>query len=87
MNTEERIFVGGEWRAGRGRSLTDVNPANGAVIARFNTASPEDVSDAVEAGRAAMAAPQWRDMKPHLRARGLHRIADVVDRDGDAISA
>ncbi|MGC4029288.1 MAG: aldehyde dehydrogenase [Steroidobacteraceae bacterium] len=87
MNIENRIYVGGQWRTGRGRPLTDVNSANGEVITEFNTASPEDVSDAVEAGKAAMAAPQWRDMKPHLRARFLHRIADAIEKDVDAISA
>lgn len=87
MDMETRLFIGGEWRTGRGRRLTDVNPATGEVIAEFNTASPEDVADAVTAGKEAMEASGWRNMKPHVRARLLQRIGDAIESDVDAICA
>ena len=87
LTTEGKIFVGGHWRTGRGEMLTDVNPATGETIAQFSAASPADVHDAVVAGKAAMSAIGWRDMKPHLRARLLHRIADAIEADAATIAA
>lgn len=81
------IFIGGQWRQGRGDILTDLNPATGEIVAAFAGASVDDVDDAVRAGKAAMADPAWRDLKPHLRARVLHRIGDAIEADADVISA
>jgi aldehyde dehydrogenase (NAD+) len=86
MMTPE-IFVGGAWRAGRGKRLTSVNPADGSTIAEFNAASLQDVDDAVDAGRRAANEPAWRDLLPHQRARILYRIGDALEADIDAMSA
>ncbi|SLN63432.1 aldehyde dehydrogenase [Oceanibacterium hippocampi] len=80
------IFVGGEWRQGRGPVLTSINPADGSVNAEFAGASAEDVADAVTRGHEAMNDPAWRDLRPHERARILTRIADGLESEIEAIS-
>jgi aldehyde dehydrogenase (NAD+) len=80
------LLIGGEWCAGRGPTMVSVNPADGTVNAELTGASPDDVEAAVEAGVRAAAAPSWRDMKPHERARILYRIGDRIEAEADAIS-
>ncbi|MEM1104247.1 MAG: aldehyde dehydrogenase [Pseudomonadota bacterium] len=80
------IFIGGQWRKGRGDVKSSINPANGDEVARFSTASPEDVDEAAEAGAAAMKAPEWREMKPHDRAKLLRRISDGLAEQNEEIA-
>jgi glyceraldehyde-3-phosphate dehydrogenase (NADP+) len=51
---ELQVLIGGEWRPVRGNETFDVvSPIDGNVIARAQSASPEDVNDAVQAATAA----------------------------------
>ncbi|QDK35703.1 aldehyde dehydrogenase [Sphingomonas sp. IC081] len=82
-----KIFVGGEWREGRGGLTDSIDPADGSLVARRGVASVDDVDDAVAAGLQASADPEWRNMLPHQRARILARIGDAIEADVEAISA
>ncbi len=75
----ERFLIGGAWRAGSGQPFQSINPADGSVIAEIGQADAADIDDAVAAAKAALAAPAWRDLKPHERAALLHRMAAVID--------
>lgn len=75
---EDQIFVGGEWRKGRGALSETRFPADQSVNARIHAASVEDVDDAVEAGERAWRASSWRDRLPHERAAVLHRVAALI---------
>lgn len=81
-----KIFVGGDWRTGRGGLVDSINPADGSVVTRYGTAGVDDVKDAVAAGQRAVADPEWRAMLPHQRARILTRIGDAIEADVDTIS-
>ena len=83
----DEILVGGQWRRGRGTEITPTDPATGRVLTTLHAASTEDVDLAVERGTAAAHDPSWRGLLPHERARYLHRIADLVDRDQDRLAA
>lgn len=80
------IFIGGEWREGRGETIASHFPADGSLNAEVAGASADDVADAVEAGRRAMDDPAWRDLRPHERARHLHAISDALARRAEAIA-
>ncbi|GAA4834189.1 aldehyde dehydrogenase [Saccharopolyspora rosea] len=86
MDVLDRIPVGGAVRRGTGEALTCVDPATGEVIAELTAASPGDVDEAARAGAAAADEPGWRDLLPHQRARLLHRIGDLVERDADELA-
>lgn len=82
----DEVLVAGEWRRGSGAAHDTVDPADGSVITALHHATPEDVDEAVRRGGAAAAAPAWRDLLPHERARHLHRIADGIDRDAPRLA-
>jgi acyl-CoA reductase-like NAD-dependent aldehyde dehydrogenase len=71
------MLVGGEFRQARsGETIDSVNPATGAVCARFPRGTAEDVDDAVQAATHAFAT--WRHTPPLERAACLMRLADLM---------
>ncbi len=83
---ERKILIGGEWRTGRGPVIQSVNPADGSVVAEFAGANEEDVNEAVAAGKAAMFDPAWLNLKPHVRATYLHKIAAAIDANAEDLA-
>lgn len=82
----DSIHFGGRWQRGSGAQLECADPATGEVLAKLTAASPEDVNAAARIGAEAAARPDWRDLLPHERARLLHRIAELVERDADELA-
>ena len=78
MSDVQPIFIGGEWRAGRGKVYATRYPADDTVNAELTAATAEDANEAIEAADAAWRRPNWRDIKPHERAGILHRIAGLI---------
>ncbi|RYG57253.1 MAG: aldehyde dehydrogenase family protein, partial [Alphaproteobacteria bacterium] len=66
--------------------LVSVNPATGAVNCYVATAGPLTVERAVTEAAQAAKEPAWRNMLPPQRARVLHRIADLIERDGEKLA-
>jgi betaine-aldehyde dehydrogenase len=83
---EGRLFVGGEWEWGTGAEITSVYPADGSVNRVLRGASRADGERAIARALAAQADSAWRGMKPHERARFLHRIADGIEADAARIA-
>ncbi|WP_326769348.1 aldehyde dehydrogenase [Streptomyces sp. NBC_01591] len=81
------ILIAGQWRRGAGEPLDTVDPATGRVLATVHSASADEVAEAAEAAAKAAAAPSWRDLLPHERARLLHRIAELTEGAADELSA
>ncbi len=81
-----RLFVGGEWEIGTGAEITSVFPADGSVNRVFRGASRADGERAIARALVAQADPAWRNLKPHERARILHRIADGIDANAARIA-
>lgn len=86
IELENEILVGGVWRKGRGNLITSINPATNDLNIEFHAASTEDVIEAVEAGHAAMNMPEWRFMKPHLRAKILRNIGNGIKTRGEELA-
>ena len=81
-----RLFIGGEWRAGRGAEIDSHFSADGSLNRTLRGASAEDADEAIARAQAAQADPAWRDLLPHQRARHLYAIADGIERNADRIA-
>lgn len=83
----DQMLIGGEWSAAEtGATFEVFNPATGEVIARVPQASAGDVDRAVQAARRALAAPAWKDLTPYARERLIHKLADLVEANGDELA-
>ena len=80
------IFIGGEWRKGRGGEITSHFSADMSLNCVINGASKSDGLEAVAAAKRAQEKPEWRDLKPHERARFLYAIADGIYNNIDRIA-
>ncbi len=73
---EDRLFIGGQWRQGRGAPIHSIFPADGTLNRVIHGASAEDVADAIDRADTAANAASWRRLRPPERAAFLYRIAD-----------
>jgi betaine-aldehyde dehydrogenase len=80
------LYIGGEWRKGRGADLTSIFPADRSTNLKFAGASAEDVDLAIERAQDAQRSAVWRNLKPHERAAYLHRIGEGIQKNADRIS-
>lgn len=73
------LYIAGDFTAGAsGQVMNSINPATGAVWATFDCAAPADIDRAVASARAALDAPEWRDMTATARGKLLYRLADLI---------
>lgn len=80
------IFVGGKWRLGRGPEMESRFPGDNHVVATLNSASLEDIEEAVIAADKAWREPTWRNMPAHQRAAILHKVSRLIDEQQDALT-
>lgn len=83
---QDKLYIGGEWRRGRGADITSNFPADGSHNATLPGASLEDVDLAIERAQDAVNDPAWRKLLPHERATYLYKISDGIARHADRIS-
>ena len=69
-----------------GGTFTTTNPATGEVLAEVAEGTAEDVARAVESAHAALASKAWRRTDAHKRSRLLWRLADLIERNAQAIA-
>ncbi len=67
-----------------GRYLDNINPAEGKVYSLIPDSDSDDVALAVQS--ATQAFDQWSKMAVEKRAKILMRLADLIDRDADALA-
>ncbi len=83
-----RHFINGEFVAGEGgETFETINPATAEPIARVASGGKAEIDRAVAAARRAFDDGPWRRMPVKERARALRRIADLIDKHTDDISA
>ena len=85
-NPRPDLYIGGEWRRGRGAEIESHFPADGSLNAVVSGASIEDVDFAIERAQEAVSDKAWRRLLPHERATYLYRIADGIAQHADRIS-
>ncbi|PJR65739.1 aldehyde dehydrogenase [Raoultella sp. T31] len=83
---ELTIFIGGHWRHGGGKLMHSYFPADGSVNATLRAASLDDLQEAVSCAERAWQEPTWRNMLPHLRAKILHKVADLIESHLDELA-
>lgn len=77
-------YIDGAWA--EGPTFDNVNPANtDEVVGRFVKGTPEDVARAAGAAQAALAG--WAGMNGPARGALLYKVADILDRNFEAVSA
>ncbi|MDG4666564.1 aldehyde dehydrogenase family protein [Mycobacterium sp. 236(2023)] len=87
MDGEPDLCIGGAWRhASDGGTRYIVNPAHGGVAAVVDEATPDDALAAVAAARAAFDEGTWRATPVTERAALLDRVADLLQRDKEALA-
>ena len=86
MGGRLELLIGGKARAGAGAVLRSINPADGSLNYEGRGASAADVDEAVQAAQAAHRDGRWRRRPPHERARVLHRVAELIERDAERLS-
>lgn len=78
------FIAGGFVAAHGGQTIEDRNPATGQIIATIPRSDAKDVAAAVAAAKAA--SPAWSATPLADRCRILDRIADLLERDIDALA-
>ncbi|MDX2114750.1 MAG: aldehyde dehydrogenase [Planctomycetota bacterium] len=80
-----RNFIGGQFVASAGgRTLDNIEPATASHLGTIPDSDESDVRSAVDA--AARAFPAWSATPVADRARILARVADLIDRDLEALA-
>ncbi|MEY0230691.1 aldehyde dehydrogenase [Providencia manganoxydans] len=80
------IFVGGKWQQGRGNEMHSRFPGDQHIVASLNSASLEDVEDAVLAADKAWRAPSWRTQPSHQRATILLKVSALIEERIDELT-
>jgi len=85
--SRQNLFINGAFVAPNGGQYIDsFDPTTGKPWYQFAEAGAEDVSVAVEAARAAFAAPAWRRMTQTDRGRLVRRLAELVLEHADELA-
>jgi acyl-CoA reductase-like NAD-dependent aldehyde dehydrogenase len=80
-----QLFIDGRFvDAASGRTLPTLNPHDNTPIADVAMAGREDVDRAVDAAQRAF--PRWSRMAAADRGRILLKLADLIERDADALA-
>lgn len=81
------MFIDGQWvpaRSGKTREI--INPFDASVIAKVAEGGREDARAAIDAARRAFDQGDWPRTSASQRARLLHRLADLIERDREELA-
>jgi aldehyde dehydrogenase (NAD+) len=83
----KQMLIDGKWvDAASGKRFDSRNPATGELLATIAAGDTEDINRAVAAARKAFNGP-WSKFKPYERQQVLLKLADLVERNFDELSA
>jgi betaine-aldehyde dehydrogenase len=82
-----QLYVGGRWESAREGERREIRcPADGTLVAEVAEAGAEDAIAAVVAAREAFDDGDWSGSSSLDRGRILHAVADLLERDRDAVA-
>lgn len=81
----ELYVAGGSFPPANGRFYETVDPYTGEPWARVPDADEQDVERAVRAARTAFEG-EWGAMTGFQRAKLMHRLADLIERDANRLA-
>ncbi|KAI1460638.1 aldehyde dehydrogenase [Annulohypoxylon moriforme] len=81
------LFINNEYvNSSEGKTIPSINPVTEKEICAPQAATASDVDTAVKAARAAFKHASWKKLTGRERAALLHKLADLVERDGDVLA-
>ncbi|WP_405604386.1 aldehyde dehydrogenase family protein [Streptomyces sp. NBC_01410] len=81
------LFIGGKWTAAADGRVREIRcPADGTLVATVDEAGPKDAAAAIAAARDAFDRGPWPATPAAERGRLLLRVADLLERDKDALA-
>ncbi|HET6360262.1 aldehyde dehydrogenase family protein [Streptomyces sp.] len=81
------LFIGGKWTAAVDGHVREIRcPADGTLVATVDEAGPKDAAAAIAAARDAFDRGPWPATPAAERGRLLLRVADLLERDKDALA-
>lgn len=87
LSKPQRQFIGGAWLAASDGATSEViEPSTEGVLTHIPMGTVEDLDRAVQAARAQFDGGFWSQLKPLERERLLHRLADLIERNGDELA-
>lgn len=73
-------FINGKYKDSDAQKFMDIyNPSTGEIIAKTPCCTKDEVTEAVEAAKAAY--PAWSDTPPHARAQLFYKLRTLIERD------
>lgn len=87
LGKQHDIWVDGSWvKSSSGEFIDVIDPSTGDVISAISDASAEDLDSCVSSARAAFENPEWRDMKPSVRASLIHKFASLIEENAEELA-
>lgn len=77
-------FINGAWINGQGHQFQSINPAKNEVLWQGNTASQDQVDDAIQAAR--IASVEWAQLPVDTRLAYIQRYTDILSENKEAMS-
>src|SRR5580700_8813378 len=82
-----RLLINNRWVPSEsGKTFATINPSTGEEICQRAEADAADVEKAIRAARAAFEHGPWRKILASERGRLLHRLADLIEANGDELA-
>jgi acyl-CoA reductase-like NAD-dependent aldehyde dehydrogenase len=83
-----QMLIDGVWRdASSGETFEKINPVTEAVLVELPAGGAADIDAAVRAARAQFDGGPWSKISSRDRAKLLHRLAELIERDGEKLAA
>src|SRR5579862_8715759 len=82
-----KLLINNRWIPSEsGKTFATINPSTGEEICQIAEADAADVEKAIRAARAAFEHGPWRKTLASERGRMLHRLADLIEANGDELA-
>jgi aldehyde dehydrogenase (NAD+) len=82
-----KLLINNRWIPSEsGRTFATINPSTGEEICQVAEAGVADVEKAIRAARAAFEHGPWRKTLASERGRMMHRLADLIEANGDELA-
>ncbi len=82
-----KLLINNRWiESESGKTFGTFNPSTGEEICQVAEADSADVEKAVKAARQAFERGAWRKTLASERGRLLHRLADLIEKNGDELA-
>ena len=82
-----QLLINNRWVPSEsGKTFATINPSTGEDICQIAEADAADVEKAIRAARAAFEHGPWRKTMASERGRMLHRLADLIEANGDELA-